>query len=307
MAEPITRVISGTGTISIPSEWGRYREIYLYTSVVRRPFNSYLNLNYEPARSRYGSVSIVAADEYVVRVFPIEHIKQGFTLFSLQSSQNLLALICALDAILETFVNLGQAIPTIFPISVINPIKEFTYVAIDFNRCIVKCYADTAIYVALVPVEMSECSEVDGVPSPPPLPPPPPLEVPPGTPLNGEDGNPLITPPQEGEPEDLNSPYPGDTDEPSLPDTVECDVYEVLVRSKFEGPLNPTSEIPYTVYGRVGKLFAVSNGQGGESLFLECQGLFFGGEGCQSFDRYFLEGAGAAVYEIAEIVSITPV
>lgn len=217
MAEPISRLISGTASMSIPPEWLEYREVYLSTAVVRKPTNPYLNKNFSPDKGKYGNVTILASGLYVREELPINYELQYHTIFSLQPSQNFLALICALEAILQTFVNLANAIPDTVPITKNNPIENWSYLAPNVDRVVINCYADTALFVSLIPVEMERCDPADGEPSPPPPPPPPPPPIPPGTPIDGENGNPLLDPPQEGEPPEFDNPFDGDRDEPISP------------------------------------------------------------------------------------------
>lgn len=229
MTTPISRLISGTASISIPPEWLEFREVYLSTAVVREPSNKYLNLNYTPPRSRYGTITVLSSGLYVRDEFTVDYELQYYTLFSLQPSQNFLALICALESTLQSIVSLSIAIPDTFPITKSNPIEDWTYASPNVDRIVITCYADTALFVSLIPVEMERCNPADGIPQPPPPPPPPPPKVPTNTPLDGNNGNPLITPPQDGEPPELNIPFPIDTDEePSLyPFGDRCVAYRV--------------------------------------------------------------------------------
>lgn len=229
MATPISRLISGTASISIPLEWLEFREVYLSTAVVREPSNKYLNLNYTPPRSRYGTITVLSSGLYVREELTVDYELQYYTIFSLQPSQNFIALICALETILQSIVNLSIAIPDTFPISKTNPIEDWTFASPNIDRIVVTCYADTALFISLIPVEMERCNPADGIPTPPPPPPPPPPKIPPGTPLNGENDVPLITPPQESEPPEYNTPFPGDTDEePSIfPFGDRCNAYRV--------------------------------------------------------------------------------
>lgn len=306
MNDEIKRLVSGTASISIPAEWERFREVYLYTALVRPPSNPYLNRNWTPAKARYGTVVIMGKGEYARGGYPIEFEQQSFKLFSLQTSQNLLALICALEAILESLVNLSIAIPDTFPISKNNPIEGFRYEAIDFDRCVITCYADTALQITLKGISLDQCKETDGLPEPPPLPPPPPPRIPPGTRIDGQDGRPSITPPQENEPPELNVPFDEDSEEPPNNGTEECVVYDVLIRSKAVGEFNPISELNYRLYGEIVAIRIVNDAQGGR-IEANCRGQFFNNpDGCGELEWVLLEGGGTQ-YDFAEIVSITQV
>jgi hypothetical protein len=308
MIEEITRIISGTATIIIPPEWERFREVYLYSDVVRDPTNKYLNLNYTPPKSRYATVTVLAKGGYVRKDIPIEFEQQRVKLFALQTSQNFLAQICALDNVLDSIANLAAALPDVFPISVNNGIEDFGYEAVDFDRCVLTCYADTALRIVLQGIPLEQCDPTDGLPSPPPLPPPPPDKVPPGTPVE-------ITPPQEFEPEELNQPFPGDDDgdeEFEFPFGDECSKY--ICTSAITTTTNGRQVRSEAVYGEIRAFFYnPSGGPSGNSrdaIILDCRGLAeFEGNPLPCGDEVSFVWQDAAPEEFvsAEIINIVPI
>ena len=308
MVETIERIVSGTASISIPAEWERFREIYLYVDVVRPPTVEYKNLNYTPPRSRYGTITILAKGDYTRDAQSIDFERQRIQLFALQTSQNFLALVCALDNILDSFANLADALPDIFPISVNNGIEGFDYEAVDFDRCVVTCYADTALRILLQGIPLEQCDPTDGLPQPPPPPPPPPEKVPPGTPVT-------ITPPQDGEPPELNEPFEGDEEDG---DDLEFPIGEACLRYLCTSAITTTtngrevrSEV---VYGEVTEFFynpsGGASGNTREAILLTCRGLAeFNGQvqPCINPVTYVWQDAAPEEFVSAEIINVVPV
>jgi len=132
---------------------------------------------------------------------------QMWQVHSSQASQNLLAQICALDNVLDSFVSFAIALN--FAYIKNNSIKEFPYASFVPNIIRFRCFGTTAIVLTLDGNELTRCNEEDGVPSPPPPPPDPVTKVPPGTPVE-------VSEPYDG-PDDDGDTVPAPIDEPSEP------------------------------------------------------------------------------------------
>lgn len=307
MEQTITRRVSGTASISIPTDWERFREVYLYLDVVRQPSNLYVNRNWAPDKTLYAQITTMAKDKYVSRQFSMEYESQVFTLYRYQDNQIFLAQVCALEAILVSIVNLSVAIPDTFPINYTNPLEDFTYPAIDFDRCVIKCYADTALNITLVGVPLEQCKETDGTPQPPP---------PPGTEDEEFDqGEPItITPPQENEPPEFNEPFEGDEEEGELefPFGEECEKY--LCTSAITTQSSGREVRSEVVYGPIRNFFYnPSGGPDGntrDAIILECRELAeFNGFPlpCGNEVSYVWQDADPADFISAEIINVVPV
>lgn len=207
--------MSGRGEIQIPlSEFEDSHTIRLYTQVIRRPTNPFLNLNYSPPRGEYAKINFLLGN-YVLEEYTCRYEFQSYKVFENQGSQNLLSLICAYDGILESFLELADCISECIPISKLNRIKDHPYLSYEPDRILVKCYADTALRLVLSSFSLVKCEPGDGTLQPPPPPPPPLPPVPPGTPLDGS--NYPVSDPYEETPDDTE-PFPGDITESQQPD-----------------------------------------------------------------------------------------
>jgi hypothetical protein len=217
------RLISGKGVLRVPQQERPIRHYILYLDVIREPSQKYLNLNYNPGRSRFATC-VFERNAYVQSISAMEYPKQLFENVNDITGQNLIAIKCAYQGILETFVNLALAIPVIFPTTLENSIKDYESLDLFWDAVKIVCYADTAIQARLFKLEYDRCqSDFDKKKRPPP--PPPPLPpVPPGTAIAD------ISPPYDGDGDDTD-PHPIDDEPPSpYPAGNECQAMRVTVR-----------------------------------------------------------------------------
>jgi len=228
-----TRVISGKGLVKLDSEAKAFKQariITTYAQVIREPFNQYLNLNYNPPRSRYAQM-VYLRKGYVQFVRNLEFRYQMWEDLPETSAQNMYAIQCAYDGILQTFFNLGNAL--LLPsISITDHIKDWVHPNLFWDEIKVVCYADTAIQITVECLTYDLCPEQEDKEGAPPPPPPPNVPgVPPGTPLPDTDYP--VSDPYEGDDDNGDTiPYPIDIPEPppEFPIGVQCDTYNVAVQ-----------------------------------------------------------------------------
>lgn len=217
------RNISGKGVLRVPSDIQKRRHVVLYASVLRPPKSPYLNLNYSPPRSRYGFLTFLRND-YVIGFGAMEWKQQSYDTITDQTSQNLIAIKCAYEGMLQSLNNFAIAL-SLIPVSVVDLIKDYEYLDLAWDEVRVVCYADTAINLRLYSLPHDTCDPSKDKPKKPPVPPPPPPEQPPGTPLENLD------PPYDGD--DVTDPYDGDetTPPPLTPPGEACVAYRMVVRA----------------------------------------------------------------------------
>lgn len=217
------RNISGKGVLRVPSDIVKRRLVVLYASVLRPPLSPYTNLSYAPPRSRYANLTFLRND-HVIGVTPMEFKKQSWDTVADITSQNLIAIKCAYEGMLQSLNNFAIAL-NLVPVSVVDLIKDYEYLDLAWDEVRVVCTNDTALNLRLYTLPHDTCNPDKDKPRKPPPPPPPPDEVPPGTPLDNLD------PPYDGD--DTTDPYPGDgTTPPALmPPGESCVAYRMVIRA----------------------------------------------------------------------------
>lgn len=235
MANIQKRRISGKGILKVPRSNPNYKIckiLSLTSTVIRPPSQEYLNFNYNPPRSRYATL-VYLSQGMVLKEEQVEYLLQTSRWYGDISAQVLYAVKCAYAGILQTFVNLGIALPRP-PFSVNNGIAEWKHTDLFFDEVRCVCYADTAIQLDLITVPYDLCTDdEDTEPTPPPPPPDPPVEETRGVPILPDSPDPL-SPPYEGEDDDGNTiPNPLDVPEdvPPPPPERTC----TPIRLKIDG------------------------------------------------------------------------
>jgi hypothetical protein len=222
------RLISGKGILKVPSDFPKARYYTLYCDVNRKPKNEYLNYNFNPPRSRYATLGFFR-DGYLQFSHLVEFPRQSWDFISDISSQNLIAIKCAYDGILQTFTNLGLALSQtpggvgLYVLPTVDKIKDYEYLNFLFDEIRAVCYADTSIELKIYVTKHDTCDPDKDKPKKPPPPPPPRSPRPPGEqepdisspydpgsdPRVGDGGNtdpsPIDKPPVI--PDDPNDPY----------------------------------------------------------------------------------------------------
>lgn len=240
------RLISGKGVLKVPEDKQKVRTYILYVDVIREPKSKYLNLAYNPGRSRYGTINFFR-NGYVIGSVPVEYPRQSFDGVNDISGQVLNAVKCAYTGTLESFNRLAGALGlTVLPYT--DLIRGYENLRLSWTEARVVCYADTALQVRLYSTEYDICGESEDKDQPPPPPPPPLPPVPPGTPIGS------LSPPYEEDDSDEGNtePYDGDESEPDEPEFPVCSIVAVVVNLKIEGfsAFNSTYRV-YAEYGGV--------------------------------------------------------
>lgn len=194
------RTISGKGLLRVPTDAAKSRFYILYTDVIRKPKNEYLNYSYNSPRSRYATL-VFYRNAYAMSALPVEYPKQSYDGVNDIAGQTLLAVKCAYDGILDTFVNLAAALAQtpggagLQPLTKTNLIKDYENLRLAWDEVRVTCYADTLIQCRLYRLKYDVCNPAFEKDFPPPPPPPPKTPIPPGTPASN-----------------LSDPYDGSSD-----------------------------------------------------------------------------------------------
>lgn len=239
----VERIISGRGTLRVPSNARKLRYLRLFIDVIREPRNLYGNFDWNPAQFLYSRIAY-RRDRYVQSFELQRYRRESRTVVLDDSGQTLLAIKCAYAGILQSFVNLIGGISGtpggigIFVTSVENRITDFKPLQLSWDEVLFFCYADTALQVRLFGCDYDQCPEEDTENDNPPPPPPPRTPVPPGTPITD------ISDPYDDEDSDDTAPFSGDTrpENPDLPGEL-CTAYELTIRVFAEGAfVQPTPD-----------------------------------------------------------------
>jgi hypothetical protein len=210
------RVISGKGSLRIPPGESPYRYVVVYADVIRMPKNAYLNFAYNPPLSRYATLNFLRKG-YLIESKPLGYSSQSFDFIGDPAGQALLAIKCAYDGILQSFVNLATGIGGtpggigMAVINVVDLIARYENLDLVWDEIKVVCYADTLVQLRAYKLEYDTCDPENNKGFKPPKPPSKRPMIPPGTPY------PDVSPPYEPDPErppqqdeDGDEPFPGD-------------------------------------------------------------------------------------------------
>lgn len=219
-----TRFISGTGVLSFPESSTNSRFRYCLVDVVRKPTNEYTNRSYPIPKSRYGNILLLQQD-YVLGEIPIEYPNMYISGVADITGQNLIAIKCAYEGILESIANLARAL-NLTVTSVVDLIKEYESLNLLWDELQFSCFADTLIKVSLYSVDYEAC-DTDSIrqrrfPRFPRKPDP----VPPGTPS-------YVDAPLDDD--NFTEPFPGDGNNTGLQTCTINYFYNDLFDSAFSG------------------------------------------------------------------------
>jgi len=296
------RSISGKGILKVPTDAKKNRAYLLYSAVFREPLSKYANFNYNPPRSRYGTL-VFLRNDYVVDTQPIEYKKQAFDGVNDISGQTLLAVKCAYEGILESIyrlsVNLAATPGSIglTPVNYTNGIADYENLRLAWDECRLVCYADTAIQLSLYRLKYDVCNEDFDKDREPPPPPPPPPEVPPGTPIVG------IDPPYEGDDDDGNTvPYPEDEPPEPEPGGEDCQAYVIVIQYDRVSDETDTRTTTVGGYGPIGG--ARVSPSDASLIELQCRGIPAAGA-CNTYGWYGVFATSSATVANVSILTIT--
>lgn len=195
----------------MPADSRKNRVYFLYTDVIRKPKNQYLNFNTNPPRSKYAWLTFFR-NGYLLEEKAIEYPRQVFDGVNDICGQTLIAVKCAYAGMLQSIYNMSVAMAFtpggvgMSPISITNLIEEYESLRLSWDEIKISCYADTAIQCRLYRMQYDVCNPDYDDDAPPPPPDPPLDPVTPGTPIEG------ISPPYDpaGGDDGETVPFPGD-------------------------------------------------------------------------------------------------
>src|SRR5512147_114060 len=251
-----TRRISGKGVLKVPPTALKYRYYTMFVDLLRRPRNQYASLEWNPTRSLYARMTF-RRDEYVVFEDTVNYEKQQFTYVNDSSGQTLIAVQCAYQGILQSFVNLvGGLAGTpggigIFVTSVENQIEDYKGLALGWDEVLFNCYSNTGLLVRFYGTNYDKCDPEKNDQDDPPPPPPPPPPRDPDEPIDD------LSPPYDPDTMDDGNtdPYPDDSipEDMGLPGET-CVLYHLVIRIFSDGYGEPTPgyfDYEYFPYGEV--------------------------------------------------------
>lgn len=225
--DPVERIISGKGIITIPEDWDEALQILLYTSVVRDVVTPSKNLTFNPDKGFYAHICF-CIDDYVLYTLDVNFETQVFVIHDQQPSQNLLSLICAYGGILSSLVDIANAVSAV--ITPPSRINEHPYLQFKPNKIRFECFSSCALMLTLRGTKLDRCNPEDGSPTPPSPPPPGFPTVPPGTPIR-------VSPAEPDDPGGQDtSPFPIDMFPDPEPEPT-CGLFDVTY-----GIFNPSGE-----------------------------------------------------------------
>ena len=156
------RLISGRGILKVPVNNDGDRLRLLVVDLVRPPLSLYSNKSYNPNRSRYGTLVFLRRG-YVINTEPVEYPRMVFDGVQDITGQTLLAVKCAYDGILDTFVNLSVNLGGtpggigLFPTTKDNNIKDYTSLNLSWDEVRLVCYSTTALQLRLFSTAYDAC------------------------------------------------------------------------------------------------------------------------------------------------------
>lgn len=290
------RTISGKGVLQVPDNQDvkDARIFTLYADVFRRPVNPYINKNYNPPKSRYATLNFFR-DSYLVKSITMDFPSMSWDFHPELNYQNLYALDCVYEGVLQSIANLGTAL-NLTVISVDNNIALFRHTALFFDEIKVVCHADTAIKLRLESKAYDFCPEQeDYEPDPPPPPPDEFEEAPPGVPLQDNNG---VSLPYDGSTFDNGDTEPFELDTYDFPDLPPpsgetCEEFPIAIDYEIlsgDGITWVAITNTVTVYGEYNlePILVPLEGGNGETAEIQmfCQGTVAPGNVCRPYAAY---------------------
>lgn len=259
------RIISGKGVLKVPDIDESYRVLLMCVDVIRRPRNLYESYDWNPAKGMYARMAF-RRDKYVVFDSKIEYERQVFDYILDPSGQTLIAVKCAYEGILQSFVNLVNGMAGtpggvgIFVTGVTDLIKDYENLDMTWDEVLFKCYSSTALQVRFFGLKYDTCDPLKDKKRRPPPPPPPLPEVPPDTPIEN------ITPPYSDDEDEDTQPFPGDYPL-ELPFGLPCQEYDVVLAwNNLDGR---TGTGTFRLFGEIE---GAGVGGDGTFVFVSCRG-----------------------------------
>lgn len=290
------RTISGTGLVRVPSDIEDPRYLRLCIDVIRQVPEPHESFKYTPTRSRYATCNFMR-DGYVIAEETVDYEKRCFDFVSDISGQTLIAVKCAYKGILETFVNLGNAL-NLGPFIIANNIEDYDHLNLFWDEVQITCESTTAIQARLFVMEHDDdCESSD--PFKPPPPPPALPQIPPGTSIGS------ISRPYEDD--NVTNPNPLDELEPPPTEGEECAQYIVTFTATRQSLANLNFQ--RTIWGEYepgSERIEVLGTDAGARFFFKSRGLT--SSPCGEFGEYQMNTTSLGTYTgDFSVVSIVPV
>lgn len=262
------RVISGKGVLKVPSDVAQKVRAYaLYVDVVRDARNKYINLDWNPPRSRYANM-VYLRNNYVLQTSVVEYPRQVYDGIHDICGQTLEAVKCSYSGVLQSIYNLAVALSGtpggigLTPTTIDNLIQDYESLRLTWDEIRIKCYADTALQVRLYRLGYDECGDTSIDEKAAPMPDPPIEKFPLGEPVPNSD------PYDEDNGDDGNSvPYPGD--EPSPPEPCVTIIRGAGLNANTCGALGNQGDYTYNGYAELRPVNVPPNNCAGLRVFLD--------------------------------------
>ena len=219
-------------------------------------------------------------DKYVINHDRMEFDPQSWDGVTDITSQNLIAIKCMYDGILQSFENLvaGLAFTPgglgLQYTGTVDLIKDYEYLNLSWDEVRVVCQGDAVVNMQLYALAHDKCEDEKDKPKKPPPPLPPPEKVPPGTPFTD------ISPPYDSQenPDNFTEPYPDDTTTPSdfplgEPETkylVSIRVYGNWAEPDgVEATKGKYADFDLTVWGEI---YSIQTNRSQPAVYVDCHG-----------------------------------
>jgi hypothetical protein len=300
------RIISGKGVLKVPDVDESYRYYLMIVNVIREPKNLYQSFEWNPTKSLYARL-VFRRDKYVLFDDKVEYDGQVYQYVNDISGQTLIAVKCAYEGILQSFVNLVGGIAGtpggigIFVTGVTDLIKDYENLDLGWDEVLFNCYSSTALQVRFFGAKYDFCDPDKDKKHRPPPPPPPRDKVPPDTPI--ED----LSPPYEEETSDDGNTDPYEGDESSeFPLGEACIKYHVVCRITSPTFSEGFFDVEVDCYGEIEGVGV--DFEGSWRAYIEHHGEFApGDEGCQLEAGRRTLFAGILETDTVEILSFVEV
>ena len=291
------RIVSGRGLLRVPSSVENTRYLRLNIDVIRQVPEPFESFKWSPTRSRYCTLAFMR-DGYVTQEEPVDYERRQFEFLADSPGQTLIAVKCAYKGLLETFVNLGNAL-NLAPFIIANNIEDYENLRLLWDEVQIVCEGSTAVQVRLFALEYDDnCESSDEKKLPPP---PSPLPR-----INSNESIGSISRPYDRN-DTVTRPNPLDEFEPPPTEGEQCEQYVVT----FTATRPPNSNLNFqrTIWGEYDPESARFESNPGDNsgarFFFACRGLT--SADCGDFGDKEVNQISQGNFTSVSVVSIVPV
>jgi hypothetical protein len=261
------RIISGRGLFIIEGEWVTARRYWLYARLLREPKPDYKNNKFPRQKGNYANM-LWLEREYVCREETMEYELQRWDWYGDVTGQVQVNQQCIAD---REALNLQNAVTALEGALFIIPGDTVAPMRAGYDKIVVECRDGCAVSFELWAQRYDYCPNRDFTPPPPPEPPPqeePPFS--PGTPFDGKDGRPFISPPYDGEIDGGDTvPDEGDEGVEPPPEIPSCTLLDLIVSyDRLLDGVRTRQSFNLQAYAPVGAVEVREVGGGLSSIFL---------------------------------------